>query len=96
MTLDDRVRLWEWLSFSWMTAFIYEWAEKEMKPEDLPPLSPTLQAANVFDLYRAIRASSLLWRLFKANYFDLMMDIIWTTISVILNYLSPFFMKRIL
>lgn len=67
-----------------------------MQPDDLPPLSPAVQTANVFDLYRSFRANSLLMRLFKANYFDLIVDIVLTTVSVFLNYLSPFFLKRIL
>lgn len=59
-------------------------------------MSPTLQTANVFDQYRSLMASSLLWRIYKANRFDLAVDVVWCTTSVILNYLAPFFMQRIL
>ena len=96
MAPDDRVTLFSWLSFSWIDAFIRFGNTQELEPEDLPDLSPTMQTAYLFERFRQLQGSSLLGRIFWANKLDLALDALLTLVSVVLNYASPFFLKRIL
>lgn len=94
--MDDVVTLWQWITFKWMTPFIKEYSTKEMQPEDLPPMSPTMRASILFDQFREVMASSLLWKLFKLNHFDVLVDASLTYLAVTFNYMSPFFLNLIL
>lgn len=96
MAPDDRVTLFSWLSFSWIDSFIRFGNTKELEPEDLPDLSPTMQTAYLFERFSQLKGSSLLRRIFWANKLDLALDAVLTLVSVVLNYASPFFLKRIL
>lgn len=69
---------------------------QELQPEDLPPLSMTLQAGPIFQRFRDTAARSLLFKILWANKFDLGFDASFTYLSVIFNYAGPFFLKRIL
>ncbi|KAK4688623.1 hypothetical protein P7C73_g1481, partial [Tremellales sp. Uapishka_1] len=93
---DDKVTLWSWLTFTWVNPLIHEGASKELDPKDLPNLSPTMQTAVVFDRFRQLVTSTLLRKILLANRLDLLLDAGLTLISVVFNYASPFFLKRIL
>lgn len=93
---DDRATLAGWLSFTWVNPFIAQGNEKELEPEDLPTLSLTQQTVHVFERFRLIKTSSLLKRIFWSNRLDLALDASLTLVSVVFNYMGPFFLKRIL
>lgn len=93
---DDLVTLFSWLSFSWVNPFINLGNIKELEVEDLPNLSLTMQTAVVFDRFRQIARSSLLWKIILANRLDLFLDFALTLVSVVFNYAGPFFLKKIL
>jgi hypothetical protein len=86
----------EWMTFSWVDPFIKLGNEKELEPEDLPKLSLTQQTVPAFERFRLIKTSGLLRRIFIANRLDLAMDASLTLVSVVFNYLGPFFLQRIL
>ncbi|BEI93418.1 uncharacterized protein CcaverHIS019_0510460 [Cutaneotrichosporon cavernicola] len=96
VSYDDQVSLWQWLTFSWMNPFIMKWSSTPMNEEDLPTLSETLCTRQLFELFKTIRKSKLLYKILAANRFDVFMDCLFTLTSVIFNYLSPFFLKKIL
>ncbi|WVQ85985.1 hypothetical protein IAT38_008153 [Cryptococcus sp. DSM 104549] len=93
---DDNASLWTWMSFSWVDSFIQLGNTKELEPEDLPELSLTQQTAVVFERFRQIRTSKLVWKIFIANRLDLALDMGLTLGSVVLNYAGPWFLKKIL
>lgn len=92
---DDVVTLNQWLTFSWMNPLIMKGASRQLEPEDVPRLSPTQQTKIVFDSFRSVIASSLVWRIVKANRFDLLVDISLTFVACVLQYLMPFFLQMI-
>jgi ABC-type multidrug transport system fused ATPase/permease subunit len=75
-----------------------------MDEDDVWALSPGLASKPLFLKYSTFIKPSektkkrifLLKRLWKANSLDLTLDFFLTLVSVICNYLSPFFLKRIL
>lgn len=79
-----------------MTSYIALGNERELQPEDLPTMSPTQQTAIVFDRFRQIATSTLLRKILLANKLDLLLDLSLTLLSVVFNYASPYFLKRIL
>jgi len=93
---DDLVTLSSWITFTWMNKFIAYGNSKELEPEDLPPLSLTMQTSIVFHRFKDLSSSTLLRRILSANAIDLALDGLLTLFSVIFNYAGPFFLKRIL
>jgi ABC-type multidrug transport system fused ATPase/permease subunit len=75
-----------------------------MDEDDVWALSPGLASKPLFIKYSTFLTPSkttkkrifLLKRLWKANSLDLLLDGFLTLVSVVCNYLSPFFLKRIL
>ncbi len=96
LSYDDKVTFWQWMTFSWMTPLITQWSKAPLNEEDLPVLSATLRTRQLFDLFQTFRQSKLLLKILAANYFDVMMDAVFTLSSVVFNYLSPFLLKKIL
>lgn len=94
--MDDTATFWQWITFSWVSSFIKYTASNELTPEELPKLSPTQQTANTFRLLQDVVANTLLRKLALANRFDVFVDLSLTFVSVCLNYLSPFFLGKIL
>lgn len=92
---DDVVTLNQWLTFSWMNPLIKKGSERQLEPEDVPGLSPTQQTKIVFDFFRSVLASNLVWKIVKANRFDIFVDVALTFVSCCLQYLLPFFLQRI-
>ncbi|TYJ55637.1 hypothetical protein B9479_003669 [Cryptococcus floricola] len=93
---DDNVSLFSWITFGWVDSFIQYGNTHELEVADLPPLSMTQQTFIVFEKFRQVKASKLIWRMMLANRLDLVMDASLTLVSVILNYAGPYFLKRIL
>lgn len=79
-----------------MNAFISFGNAQELKPEDVPKLSMTQQCAIVFERFRQMKTRSLLFKIILANKLDLGLDALLTLVSVIFNYASPFYLKKIL
>lgn len=63
---------------------------------DVWNLSPTMQARPVYIKFSQTKRNTLLKRLWAANSLDLILDFVLTYVSVVFNYLGPFFLKRIL
>ena len=59
-------------------------------------MSLTMQTYQVFSAFKGVVSSTLLRRLFLAHRLDLFLDFVLTTCSVVFDYASPFFLKRIL
>jgi hypothetical protein len=55
-----------------------------------------MQTAYLFERFSQLKGSSLLRKMLWANKLDLGLDATLTLVSVVLNYASPFFLKRIL
>ncbi|KAL7422691.1 hypothetical protein Q5752_001982 [Cryptotrichosporon argae] len=95
-TPDDHPTVLTWLSFAWLNPFIAMSNAKEMDEADLPALSPTMRTANVFRHFKTLASSSLVRSIVRTNRLDFAVDMSLTVLSVVCNYLSPYFLKQIL
>lgn len=88
--------MWGWISFHWVKPLIDLGTRTTLNEKDVWDLSPTLQARPVYMKFSAIKRATLLRRLWAANSLDLILDFCLTYVSIIFNYMGPFFLKRIL
>ncbi|KAF8836435.1 P-loop containing nucleoside triphosphate hydrolase protein [Paxillus ammoniavirescens] len=93
---EDYVTIFEWVTFSWVYPLIKRGTRMNMNEDDVWNLSPTTQSRPVFAKFSTTRGSTLLRRLFWANSLDLILDFCLTVVSVVFNYASPYFLRRIL
>ncbi|KAA1467006.1 P-loop containing nucleoside triphosphate hydrolase protein [Dentipellis sp. KUC8613] len=93
---EDYTSLGRWATFHWIWPLIQRGTNNRLDEKDVWQLSPTLQSRPIFIKFNRIKGTRLLLRLWKANSLDIILDIVLTLVSVVLNYASPFFLKRIL
>lgn len=70
---EDYVRLYELLTFSWMSPFITIGTVRPLQESDIWQLSPLLRARIVMEKFRHFKRRSLLVRLLSANALDLLL-----------------------
>ncbi|KIP06892.1 hypothetical protein PHLGIDRAFT_128004 [Phlebiopsis gigantea 11061_1 CR5-6] len=93
---EDYTSLWNWTSFLWVKPLINKGTYQTLNEGDVWTLSPTMQARAVYKKFSSVKQPTLLRWLWAANSFDLILDFTLTFVSIIFNYLGPFFLKRIL
>ncbi|KAL4065666.1 hypothetical protein V8B97DRAFT_2010327 [Scleroderma yunnanense] len=93
---EDYTTLLEWITFSWVYPLIRRGTYTTMNEEDVWDLSLTTQSRPLFAKFSAIKRRSLVRWIFAANSIDIMLDVVGTIVSIILQYASPFFLRRIL
>ncbi|KAI0782312.1 multidrug resistance-associated ABC transporter [Abortiporus biennis] len=93
---EDYTSLWGWASFSWVRPLIKRGTDTTLNENDVWKLSPTMQSHPLYMKFSRTHRKTLLRRLWAANSVDLILDFALTYVSVIFNYLGPFFLKRIL
>ncbi|KAG9123240.1 hypothetical protein FRC07_000064, partial [Ceratobasidium sp. 392] len=104
---EDFTTLWGWITFSWVEPLLKRGSAKDLEESDVWRLSSTLRSKPLFTAFSSIKSPSLpssswgtTWtlatHLVRANSRDLVVEAILTVFSVILNYLGPFYLKRIL
>ncbi|KAI0339052.1 multidrug resistance-associated ABC transporter [Trametopsis cervina] len=93
---EDYTSLWGWVSFHWVRPLITLGTNTTLQESDVWNLSPRMQARPVYMKFSAIKRATLLRRLWAANSMDLILDFVLTYVSIVFNYLGPFFLKRIL
>ncbi|KAG8816885.1 hypothetical protein FRC17_000158 [Serendipita sp. 399] len=105
---EDYTHLWGWITFWWIYPMvkkrIIKGTGRTLKEEEVWPLSPTFACKPLFTKFQSLlspsqttkRRMSLLKQLWKANSLDMILDFLLTLTSVICNYASPFFLKKIL
>ncbi|KAJ3486309.1 hypothetical protein NLI96_g4318 [Meripilus lineatus] len=93
---EDYTSLWGWISFTWIRPLIKRGTTTTLNESDVWKLSPTFQSRPLYVKFSKLQRSTLLRRLWAANSLDLILDFSLTYVSVIFNYLGPFFLKRIL
>ena len=79
-----------------MYAFIRKGRYNTLDLADVWNLSPTIQARPVYKKFTERKRPTLLRWLWAAYSLDLILDFALTYVSVVFNYLGPFFLKRIL
>lgn len=84
------------MSFLWVKPMIDRGTYETLNEDDVWSLSATMQARPVYMKFSECKRESLLNWLWVANSLDLILDFTLTYVSVIFNYLGPFFLKRIL
>jgi ABC-type multidrug transport system fused ATPase/permease subunit len=67
-----------------------------LQDSDVYTLSPTQRSKPLYAAFQRIAASSLLRKMLKTNGLDLFLDAALTAVSVVLNYSSPYFIKKII
>ncbi|TFK50640.1 multidrug resistance-associated ABC transporter [Heliocybe sulcata] len=95
VTPEDYTPLWGWISFHWVWPLIRRGTRATLNESDVWDLSPTMQSRPIFVKFSALRGS-LVWRIWKVNSRDILLDFVGTYISVVCKYLGPFFLKKIL
>ncbi|CDZ98657.1 multidrug resistance-associated abc transporter [Phaffia rhodozyma] len=93
---EDGCSVWDWITFNWVKPLIKRGSSGYLKDDDVYMLSPTQRSQPLYAKFKTIRGSSLLQRLLKAHGFDLLLDLLLTFLSIMLNYAAPFFIKRII
>ena len=93
---EDYTTLFGWLTFSWVAPLIVKGTTTTLNEPDVWNVSPTMQARPLYMKFSATYRNTLLRRLWAANSLDLLLDFGLTYVSVVFNYLGPFFLKRIL
>ncbi|KAI0945816.1 hypothetical protein AcV7_009953 [Taiwanofungus camphoratus] len=93
---EDYTSLWGWMSFRWILPLIDRGTHTTLSEGDVWALSPTMQSRPLYIKFGNTKRATLIRRLWAANSLDLILDFILTYVSVIFNYASPFFLKRIL
>ena len=88
--------MWGWVSFHWIKPLITLGTNTTLQESDVWNLSATMQARPVYMKFCTIKRATLLRRLWAANSLDLILDFVLTYVSIVFNYLGPFFLKRIL
>lgn len=87
------------LYFGWCTNVVNSVSAKkgDFTDDDLPSLTPTFRAHNIFYIFGSTRGKgSLLYRLFKANSVTVTIQVVLACISSALYYAPAFFMNRLL
>ncbi|KZT21758.1 multidrug resistance-associated ABC transporter [Neolentinus lepideus HHB14362 ss-1] len=92
---EDYTPLWGWISFHWVWPLIKRGTHATLNEGDVWSLSPMMQSRPIFIKFSMLQGS-LIWRIWKANSKDILLDFIGTYVSVVCNYLGPFFLKKIL
>lgn len=93
---EDHCTLWEWMSFSWMTPMIKLASQRTLDKPDVWRLSTSMRSSLLSAKFKRVQASSLPWKVIKANKHDMVLDLSLTLLSSILAYASPYFLKQIL
>jgi hypothetical protein len=93
---EDYTSLWGWVSFTWVKPLIDRGTYETLNEGDVWNLSPTMQARPVYLKFSSCKRKTLLRWLWAANSLDLILDFVLTYVSIVFNYLGPFFLKRIL
>ncbi|KAL1696726.1 hypothetical protein GGG16DRAFT_43160 [Schizophyllum commune] len=93
---EDYVTLFEWLTFSWVYAFIRKGRYNTLDLADVWNLSPIMRSRPVFIKFSSLEVPSLLQRVFWANSFDIIMDGVGHFFGVALGYARVYLLKAIL
>ncbi|TFK50258.1 P-loop containing nucleoside triphosphate hydrolase protein [Heliocybe sulcata] len=93
---EEYTSLWKWLTFDWVRPLVQRGRRSTLNEEDVWNLSPTMRARVVFAKFQQIQQTSIVYRLWRANSQDFLMDFILTWTTVVCNYAGPFFLKKIL
>ncbi|KAF8518374.1 hypothetical protein BU17DRAFT_90966 [Hysterangium stoloniferum] len=95
-TPEDYTTLYGWATFSWVDPLVNFKAVNRLEEDDVWDLSSTLKTRNTFHTYNYQTGSSIFWRLVRANSMDMIIDFVFTEVSVVLDFAGPFFLKGIL
>ncbi|MBW0461807.1 hypothetical protein O181_001522 [Austropuccinia psidii MF-1] len=102
---EDRVNLWQWLSFSFITPLLKIAHHRTLQEADVWLLSPFFQHRLLFNRYlRLIKEEycpknnrvSLTWILIRSNSLDLLIGLVVHLWSTVVGFVSTYAIKRIL
>ncbi|KAG9009269.1 hypothetical protein FRB94_012338 [Tulasnella sp. JGI-2019a] len=93
---EDYTSLFGWITFTWADRLVKRGITKELEADDVPDMSPSMQSKPVYEQFMQLKRSSLIRQIFDANSLDIIIDVVFTLVSALCNYASPFFLKRIL
>lgn len=93
---EETCSLFNWFTFRWIGGLLRATRKGKLDEEDVWSLGKTLRARVVFAQFERVKANTLIPKLFFANGKDMSLDFTLSVISAMLEYASPFFLKRIL
>ncbi|KAI0070122.1 multidrug resistance-associated ABC transporter [Panus rudis PR-1116 ss-1] len=98
VTPEDYTSLWGWMSFKWIRPLINKGTNATLNEPDVWNLSPFMRSQPLYVKFSQTPppATSLIRKLWVTNSLDILMDFLLTYVSIIFNYLGPFFLKQIL
>ena len=92
-TPEDHASLLDWITFNWVQPLIDKGTKTTLNENDVWPTSRLIKTKPVFLKYTSLKQKSVFWRVMAANSLDLIIDFIFTVVSVLLNYSAPVFLK---
>jgi ABC-type multidrug transport system fused ATPase/permease subunit len=82
-TPEEALRLWQYLTVSWVSPLLRIGNARQLEREDLWRLPYTVQSRRLADAFRDVPGSSIFWRLVKANLLDSIVLVIASFIDVL-------------
>lgn len=71
---EDRVNLYQWVSFSWIWPLLAKGSRMDLKIEDVWQLSPLNWSRHLHDKFKSKTSKSLAWKLLVLNWVDILAD----------------------
>ncbi|KAF7979956.1 hypothetical protein HWV62_40400 [Athelia sp. TMB] len=93
---DDYVTLWGWITFSWIYPIVKKGARTTLVDSDIWNLSPTMSSKPLFAKFANTARSTILKRIWAANKYDMILDMVMTCVGVVFSYAGPFYLRKIL
>ncbi|CAO3650101.1 unnamed protein product [Cunninghamella blakesleeana] len=89
--------IWAVLTFGWVAPLVkFAYKKKNLTDDDLPVLSLHYRCYYLFHHFGKYRHSKLVYRIYRANRFGFIMQIILTIIMALLHYAPAYFINKIL
>ncbi|KAI8065793.1 P-loop containing nucleoside triphosphate hydrolase protein [Gongronella butleri] len=89
--------IWSYLTFQYVAPFIeFAYNKQKLEEDDLLQLPPEFRARNLFYIFGRFRESSLVYRLYRANRYAVIAQVLLVLVCSGLFYAPAFFINRLL
>lgn len=93
---EDGTTLLSWLLVDWMNPLLSLAKQRTLQDEDIWQLSPYFQHAIIYPVYKKMKISDFMWRMYAFCAFDIIIGSICSLAIAILTFAGPFFLNKIL
>lgn len=92
---EDDLTLWQWMTVSWMSPLISIGCARQLNSEDVWKLPYVFQHQHLHQAFRALKGS-VVRRLIRANWIDLVILSSIALVELVANYASPLILQYLL